>query len=142
MAVKKLSVSLSPEASAFVSQRVGIPPNVSGAISEAIERYAALLTRARGDLRLALTENELALILDACNGSLFSASWMGMLWAEIADACELDHLDQKWQVDGRELINKIKAAGLVGQACLVDAAARWWDRVAAGEEPPYSDMLL
>lgn len=66
---------------------------------------------------------------------------IGMLWAEIADAVSLDGLDRKWQVDGAALVNKLQAGGMIGQAALVDASERWWNRVAAGEQPAYSELL-
>lgn len=142
MPVKKLSVSLSPAATDFIAARAGQPPNTSGAISQTIERYAVILTRQRAELRKALSADEQALILDAVNGSLFYSYSIDMLWAEIADACELDHLDQKWNVDGAALVAKVRGAGIAGQAAIIDGAERWWNRVAAGEQPPYSDLLL
>ena len=143
MPVKKISVSLSPEATAFLDARSDILPgaSVSGTISETIERYNAILARERAVLRELMSANEMALIIDVTNGSLFYSYSMPLLWAEIADGCSLDHLDQKWEIDGAALIDKVRSSGIAGQAALIDAAERWWNRVAAGEQPPYTDLL-
>lgn len=142
MPVKKISVSLSPAASAFVDARYSrLDGNTSGTISESLERYAAILERERAELRSQLSPGEMALIIDVTNGSLFYSYSLSLLWAEIADGCSLDQLDQKWEVDAAALIAKVKASGVAGQAALVDASERWWNRVAAGEQPPYTDLL-
>lgn len=143
MPVKKLSVSLSPAASAFIDARSSrADGNTSGTISESLERYAAILARERAELRSQLTPGEQALIIDVTNGSLFYSYSLSMLWAEIEDGCSLDRLDQKWEIDAAALVAKVKAAGIAGQAALVDACERWWNRVGAGEQPPYTDLLL
>lgn len=144
MPVKKLSVSLSPEAGAFVDARANIMPGntVSGTISETIERYAAILARERAALRGQLSANECALLIDVTNGSLFYSYSLALLWAEVEDGCSLDHLDAKWEIDGAALVAKVRSAGIAGQAAIVDACERWWERVSNGEQPPYSDLLL
>lgn len=140
MPVKKLSISLSPEAGAIVAARDD--GNTSGAISEIIERYNAILARERAELRNQLSPNEMALIIDVTNGSLFYSYALGLLWAEVSDGIALERLDQKWEIDGADLVEKVKAAGIAGQAALIDACERWWNRVGAGEQPPFTDLLL
>lgn len=63
------------------------------------------------------------------------------LWAEIADAVSLDRLDEKWEIDGAALVEKIRASGILGQTALIDASERWWRRVANSEQPAYGEML-
>jgi hypothetical protein len=142
MAVKKLSISLQLRIGTEIEKRVE-SGNVSNTVNRSLDRYFALLNRALAEWRGTLSDNECALILDATNGSAFADTIsLGMLWSEIEDAVSLDGLDRKWSVDGAALAVKLKASGMLGQAALVDASERWWNRVAAGEQPAYSDLLV
>jgi len=81
--------------------------------------------------RLALREMKLTLpeawfIVDMLNGSLVDAYSAGTLWASAEDACALDGLDKKWQVDGKAFVEKLKALSPVQALALVDAAERFW----------------
>ena len=81
--------------------------------------------------RLALREMKLTLpeawfIVDMLNGSLVDAYSAGLLWASAEDACALDGLDKKWQVDGKAFVEKLKALSPVQALALVDAAERFW----------------
>lgn len=140
MPVKKLSVSIQPGIMAEVEKRVEFE-NVSGALNRSLDRYFALLARSLAEWRSQLSAAELALILDATNGTFADTFSLSHLWAEIADAVSLDGLDRKWEVDGAALVAKIQASGMIGQAALIDASERWWRRVSNGEQPPYGDML-
>ncbi len=140
MPVTKTSVSFDPAIMAEIAVRA--EGNVSGAIGDMLARYLALLARARAELRSQLSEHECALIVDATNGTAFADTIsLSMLWAEIEDACAMDHLDQKWEIDGAALVGKIKAAGMIGQTALIDASERWWNRISAGEQPGYGELL-
>lgn len=141
MAVKKLSISLQPRTMAEIEKRIE-SDNVSAAMNRILDRYFGLLNRALAEWRSQLSDAEYALILDATNGTMFADTIsLGMLWAEIEDAIELDGLDRKWSVDGAALVAKLQAGGMIGQTALVDASERWWRRVAAGEQPAYSELL-
>ena len=81
--------------------------------------------------RLALREVKLTLpeawfLVDMLNGSLVDAYTAGTLWASAEDACALDGLDKKWQVDGKAFVEKLKALSHVQALALVDAAERFW----------------
>lgn len=141
MPVKKLSVSIQRNIMAEIEKRVEYD-NVSGALNRSLDRYFALLARRIAEWRGQLSDRECALILDATNGTMFADTFgISHLWGEVADAISLDGLDQKWEVDGAALVDKIKASGMIGQAALVDASERWWRRVANGEQPPFGDLL-
>lgn len=140
MPVQKLSVSLSQDVHDQIVARA--EGNVSHAVNRSLDRYFALLGRARSVLRATLSEEECALILDATNGTAFTDTVsLNMLWAEIEDAAAFEGLGEKWSVDGAALVEKIKAAGMVGQTALIDSSERWWNRVASGEQPAYKDLL-
>lgn len=143
MPVTKLSMSFRPEIMAEIERRAEVEQgNLSGVVNKSLDRYLALLARARAELRSHLSENECALILDATNGTAFVDTFsLGHLWAEIADACDLDALDAKWHIDKSALVATIKNSGIVRQTALIDASERWWRRVGNGEQPSYAELL-
>ncbi len=95
-----------------------------------LERAYAVL-RAELD-RLDLSEAEASLVCDACNGTLFDATNLRLLWAEVADAIRLDHLDAKWGVDGHALVERLRSLSPAQTWALVDAVERYW---RAPEQP-------
>jgi len=136
-------MSFRPNIMAEIEKRADVEQgNVSGVVNKALDRYFALLERARMEFRGALSSNECALILDATNGTMFADTFsLSHLWAEIQDACRLDQLDKKWDVDGAALVEAIRSSGMIGQAALIDASERWWRRVAVGEQPAHGELL-
>lgn len=80
----------------------------SAVINRDLERLYALYRR--GIREVPLTLAEACLIVDALNGSLMDANTAPMLWASIQDACKLDGLDAKWEVDGAMRWSKNYAA--------------------------------
>lgn len=141
MPVRKLSVSIHPVIMAEIEKRVEYE-NVSGTLNRCLDRYFALLARSLAEWRSQLSDEECALILDATNGTAFADTFsLSHLWAEIADAVDLDGLDRKWDVDGAALVGKIKTSGILGQTALIDASEQWWRRVANGEQLAFGDLL-
>lgn len=144
MPSKKLSISLYPRAEAFAKARGDIQAgdNVSGAVNKALERYEAILERGRSHLLEILSENEMALVMDVLNGVMFSDTIsIHMVYAEVEDGISMDRLDQKWGVDGKILSEKIKKLKYAEKVALVDAAERWWNFVASGNQLGYLDTL-
>jgi hypothetical protein len=81
--------------------------------------------------RLALREVKLTLpecwfLVDMLNGSMMDAYTAGTLWASAEDACSMDGLDKKWEIDGKAFVEKLKALSYVQALALVDAAERFW----------------
>ena len=89
-------------------------------------RYHALLKLGRAAVLSVLSENELWLIFDVCNGTMFCADTLLGLWMGVEDGCRLDGLDRKWDVDGPALVEKLKAADSVTTFALVDAIEQFW----------------
>lgn len=85
-----------------------------------------------------LSRGEAMLICDALNGAATGETPASLLTQllvpEVQDAVALDHLDQKWEVDGSALVEKLKALGPVAILALIDAAERFWRAVGDGEE--------
>ncbi len=58
---------------------------------------------------LKLTVNEALLIVDALNGILVEPTLAEQLvWQEVEEAIVQDKLDAKWQVDGADLVRRLK----------------------------------
>lgn len=89
-----------------------------------IERYYHLLAEELKTVNL--TESEAMLIVDTCNGTLFEPHTIRLLWAEIDDAIRLDRLDHKWQVDGPELVAKLRSLTAGQMFAVVDGCERFW----------------
>lgn len=104
-----------------------------------LERYYAALARALRSVRL--TEHEAALVCDASNGTLWEETSASLLWAEIDDAIQLDHLDAKWGVDGPALVERLRALPAFSQLAIADATERYWRLVGAGDTRPMGEMM-
>ncbi len=105
--------------------------NRSGTISRDLERLYTLYNRALATVSLEL--NEAYLIVDALNGVLMDANNAKLLWAEIEDAIKLDHLDQKWQVDSKALVEKLRNLNEIQAMAIIDAAERFWQAQKDGK---------
>jgi hypothetical protein len=98
----------------------GRPP--SWVAQRDLERYYQLL-------KLSLPtfgEGEASLIVDALNGSLIFPYSAQVVWAEVADAIQMDGLDEKWKVDGKALVERLRALTAFEQLAIADAAERFW----------------
>ncbi len=138
MVVSKQSVSLAPEILAAMQARS--EGNLSGTISKHLSRYIEALRRERTALRDQLSAEEIGLLCDVCNGSLFEAHTIPLLYAEVKDSLA-DGYAEKWQVDGPALVTKLRALSYIQDAALVDAIERWWSGPYAAERPSYADVL-
>ncbi len=101
--------------------------NPSEVIRRDLERLYTLYRRALR--RINLTPEEMKLIADSLNGlngTIMDASTAPMLWAQVEDAIKLDRLDQKWGVNGRELVEKLRELTDIEALAVVDAAERFW----------------
>lgn len=114
--------------------------NVSKAVNDGLARYYYLLKRARVELRAKLSAREVALICDACNGTLWQAYSLSLLPAEIEDSLE-DGLAAKWEVDGPALVEKLRGLDLLELAALVDAVERFWGGPFRQENPDFGAVL-
>lgn len=105
-----------------------------------LERYYAALARALRDVTL--TEAEASLICDAANGTLWEPHTLDLLWAEIDDAIRHDNLAAKWDVDGAELVRRLRDDLTPAERlAVVDAAERFWRLVGDGDARPTGELL-
>jgi len=109
------------------------PGDTLGSVAKRdLERYYHALALALRSVDL--TEGEALLISDASNGTLWQHHSMSLLWAEVDDACALEHLDRKWSVDRSALVGKLRQLTLIQTFAICDAAERFWNRVADARE--------
>jgi hypothetical protein len=120
-------ITLSPGAENALGDRSGGKRGLGGdrsaAVSRMMERYAEVCRRHLPDL----TEAEWNLLRDSMNGlcpePAASVAWLAM---GVRDSIALDHLDEKWDVDGLGLIRKLDALDYAGCCAVLDAVERWW----------------
>ncbi len=101
---------------------------VQAQVTAELARYHMLLARGRASARATFSENELWLMADALNGTVQLAEFIEYLWHEVSDACHLDDLDRKWEVDGKELVRKLREAETSTIFALADAIEQFWLR--------------
>lgn len=92
-------------------------------------RYHKLLAHGRRQLKANFEEKELSLILDCLNGSFLQDQaeiWLNCLHFEIEDAVAYDGLDEKWEVDGARLVQKIETAEKSTIMALIDFTDFFW----------------
>ncbi|HAY21369.1 MAG TPA: hypothetical protein DCY27_04225 [Desulfobacterales bacterium] len=94
-------------------------------INRDLTRLYALYRRAIREVPLA--EKEACLIVDALNSSLFDANSASVLHTNIEDACRLDGLGKKWEVDCGDLVEKLRGISPFHCMALIDAAECWWN---------------
>jgi len=146
MKAQRFSITMPPATLAQVEARQANPQDEqstdrSSTIAKSLDRYFYALAAARRGLRSRFSAGEQGLLLDVLNGALFAAPCAaGFLEHEVAVAV-IDGGAEKWQVDGPALIKKLKALHYCEKLALIDAAERWWNRVARGEQPAAGEML-
>lgn len=121
MSEKRKSIYMRESIENEVAQR---GDNRSQVINRDLERLYTLYRRTIRETPLAL--KEACLLVDALNGSLMDANTAHLLWASIEDACKLDGLAGKWEVDGLALVEKLMDMSAFQCMALIDAAERFW----------------
>jgi hypothetical protein len=93
-------------------------------------------------LEVKLTDKEACLITDACNGSLHDARSAQMLYGSVDDACRLDNLDKKWEVNNQDLVQKLHGLSMIQCLALIDAAERFWQVSSATQSSEEFEALI
>lgn len=123
-----------------IDQRVTADdPNRSAVIREHLARYYDILRRGRATLRATLTNDEALCLVDLCNGTLFEAWSIHLLYANMEDSLEMgEGYDTKHNVDGQALLAKVKSLDISATSALVDTIERFWH----GTQKPPMEALL
>lgn len=109
---------------------------LSTSLNRAIDRYREILRRARVDLTYA----ERDAVRDALRGWAAEPAAMiaGGPALEVMDAIE-DGLAERHGVDGRALIEKLRALTFEQEVALVDSVERYWRSVSAAASARSAD---
>ena len=137
MPVDKRSVSLPPVYTQAIERR---DSQFSTALTKSLGRYLYALADARRRLADQCSDQECGLRLDACNGTLFYPFSINLVGATIQDAISMDRLDQKWEVDGPALADKLDKLSYFERLAVVDAVEVWWNRTH-NEQPGFSELF-
>lgn len=96
----------------------------SGVIERDLNRLYCLLEKSL--IEIDLNIQEACSIVDALNGTAFDPWSIPLLWANIEDAIALEKLDNKWGIDGKALVEKLKSLTPFQCLAIIDAAERFW----------------
>ena len=103
---------------------------VSDAIRTGLERYYYLLWQSRIQVRALLTDAELSLIADVCNGTLWEPWSLSLIAANVEEANPATF--ERWGVDRDALLAKLADLSQTDCAALVDAIERFWSAAGTG----------
>ena len=113
----------------------GLFQSLNWGLEYTLDAFPALYRRTLHDMRGVFSRGELSLMIDVFNATALMPGLAGQhLDAQVADGIELDRLDEKWEIDGTALNNKIAALPIFARACLEIWANGFWYREKT-EEP-------
>ena len=93
-----------------------------------LEAFPGLYARTIHDLKGKFSHGELCLMVDVMNGTWLTAGIAGQhLDLNVHDGIDLDHLDQKWGIDGSALNTKLEALSIFQVACLEIWIGAFWE---------------
>jgi hypothetical protein len=88
------------------------------------------------------SEAEARLLVDALSGIITEPHTAHLLWAVVDDAIRLGRLDEKWGVDGWELVRHLRHDLTPFEALAVaDAVERVWSLMAEAKSARITDVL-
>ena len=105
----------------------------TGRVTEDLEAYWAVLRIGMDRVRQVLTSDEAKLVLDVQNGAAALGGqpgiWIrGGLVLNVEDGIELNKYDEKWDIDGTDLVRKLQRMGAGEIAALLDWCRLMWER--------------
>jgi hypothetical protein len=119
-----------------------IGPNISDAAAEwypslfsnlhagatyILEALPRLYQRTLYEMKGVFSEGELSLMIDVMNGTMLTPQLAGQqIGANVSDGIALDHLDKKWEIDGKALNEKLAGLSPFQLACLEIRASGFW----------------
>ncbi len=119
---KRASIYLSSKTMSILD--VSKDDSLSGMINLIVGRYNEIVWRSMP----ALTRNEWCAIMDANNGTIINDDSHfdespTMLWANVADS---QGLDEKWNIDSKKLVAKMRAWSNAEGFAAIDAVGKFW----------------
>ena len=115
--------------------------SLSGRIALIVERYRQIVA----DHAPELSRNEWMACMDVMNG-MFTG--MGdpiaakFIWASVDDACSMEGLADKWEIDGAALVKKLRALDTAGAISVAEVGRRFWSRASGKSGDQALDLAL
>ena len=133
---KKCSPLISDQAIEFYT---GTFDNLNAGVTYALEAFLPLYRRTLHEIRGKFTEGELSLLIDVSNGLCLTPGIAGQhTITQVADGCDLDKLDEKWEIDKKTFVEKLESLPIFSLACLeVWATGFWCSKNSQGEVGTY-----
>lgn len=94
-----------------------------------LESFPELYAHTMHDLRGKFTRGELMLMIDVMNGHWYNPRGAGQeMTPNVSDGIALDHLDEKWEIDGPALNKKLATLSMFDRACLEIWIQAFWNQ--------------
>lgn len=107
-----------------------------------IEAMPDLYAHTMHDLRGKFTRGELMLMVDVMNGHWYNPHGAGQeMTPNVSDGIALDHLDKKWEIDGKALNAKLAALTMFDRACLEIWIQAFWNQNDHGNIEEYVAVM-
>ncbi|WP_322799353.1 hypothetical protein [Thermoflexus sp.] len=103
---------------AFLKERQEEGESLGNTVRRMLEWLRALLRSGEGELRRALSEQDLLVVLEALNGAIITPETASLLWAEVADRLGDDH----------PVTVRVRGLSPAGRFALADLAFRFYRR--------------
>lgn len=115
------TIKISNETAEYVKLRFDF---ASSGVEEILNRYKDLIAMEKRDL--GLTKNEAMLIVDSLNSTMKNLMVVQGLAFNIEDGIHYEGLDEKWEVDGKALLEKIKNYNNLQKLAILDGVEYYW----------------
>jgi hypothetical protein len=127
--MKTSSFRTSPQKEEYLKDIWG---STSAGATRSVDAYIALRKRILNGLKNRFTQNELMLLIDHQNGTIFSPSLFSTtetMQHSVSDAIILDGLDSKWEIDKQVLFEKISRLSDPEAYFIREEIDRFWNHM-------------
>jgi hypothetical protein len=102
-------------------------PKINSGMTYISNGFPSLYRATLHDMKGTFSPTELSLMIDVFNGLILTPQLAGQHIAlQVANGIKLDSLDEKWGINGLELMRKIDSMTLFDRACLEIWLSRYW----------------
>lgn len=108
-----------------------------------LEAFPDLYAHTIHALRGKFTRGELMLCIDVMNGHWYNPHGAGQeMTPNVSDGIALDHLDEKWEIDGAALNKKLASLTMFDRSCLEIWIQAFWNQDDHGNIEEYVKAIL
>ena len=102
-------------------------PNLNSGMVYISNSFPSLYRATLHDIKGTFSPAEISLMIDVFNGLILTPQLAGQhITLQVSDGIKLDALDEKWGINGLELMRKIDSLALFDRACLEIWLSRYW----------------